>query len=155
MTDSSWGMVSRAQAGLDTVLDLAALENRAPSVCLFMGDRTRVMPGRFNTGELKIGDPFAFKFFRGVAVYGIGQIHVRVFVNKAPVNIYRPLDAPDYGTPTTHGTIEMAETPDPQRVLWLPRGTKGRTLSIEGSGDFSRIRGIVVFWDPLIGDEDG
>ncbi len=107
------------------------------------------------TGEMGMGDPFTFKFFRGIAMYGIGHAQVRVYVDKVPVAINRPIGHPQFGEKHTYADVELVETPDPQRVMWLPRGTKGRTISVEASGSIKHIRSILVFWDALTGAEDG
>ena len=142
------------QAKLDASMDYDQ-PKKCPAIYKLFADRHTQIPVRFLTGEMGMGDPFTFKFFRGIAMYGIGTAQIRVFVDHVPVSIYRPLGHPEYGTATTCGDIEMAETPDPQRVLWLPRGTKGRTINIEVSGNIKHIRSLIVFWDPLTGEEDG
>ncbi len=151
-----------AQAGLDSQFRAEPSfpgdesgGSKCPGIFKFNDDRTKVIPVRFMTGELGLGDPFQMKFFRGVAAYGIGHLQMRVYVDKSAIPINLPLTHPSYGERVTYGDIEMAETPDPQRVLWLPRGTKGRTINIEASGLIRHIRSIVVFWDPLRGEEDG
>lgn len=152
-------LIAQAQLDAQFATDLYLSEEgggpRCPGIFKFNDDRTKTIPVRFMTGELGLGDPFLMKFFRGVAMYGEGHMQVRVYIDKAPVYINRPITHPNYGTKVTYADIEMAETPDPQRVLWLPRGTKGRTINIEASGLIKHLRSIVVFWDSLQGEEDG
>lgn len=150
-----------AQAQLDAAFATstewidATSGGKCPGIFKFNDDRTKTIPVRFMTGEIGLGDPFQMKFMRGIAMYGVGHLQARVYVDKSPVYINRPITHPLYGTKVTYADIEMAETPDPQRVLWLPRGTKGRTINIEAAGNIRHIRSIVIFWDQLTGEEDG
>jgi hypothetical protein len=144
-----------AQSKLDEQFSYEYGLHKFMGIFKFNDDRNRTIPIRFMTGEMGLGDAFAMKFIRGIAFYGTGHLQVRVYIDKAPVKINRPIGDPLFGTNVTYADVELVETPDPQRVLWLPRGTKGRTVNIEASGNIKHIRSIIVFWDPLTGEEDG
>ena len=96
------------------------------SVWKFGTSLTTRIPIHCRTGLQSFGDPTERKRFRQIEFHGKGSVYCRVYVD---------------GVFICESNATMTETPDKERRIGLPVGTKGYCMDVEFAGD-AEVRAI-------------
>ena len=119
--------------GLESWTAYEAQPYSHPVLATWERDRGDPIPFTVVTGPMDMGNPGVTKFFDKVAFYGNGTVHVMAFVDNVLVQT---------------GHAAMAETPNRQRFLNLPKGSKGYELNL-----VMLVNGYIdtldIHWDPV------
>lgn len=91
------------------------------SIFNFNSPQAATVPIWALTGEVTCDAPHERKVFRRIEFHGIGSIYVRTYVD---------------GRYISESMVVATETPSKERMLALPRGTRGYSIQLELSGIF-------------------